>query len=418
MEELVIYERLGLAIFIGVLLGAERGWRTRDQEDRQGSSGVRTYALIGLLGGIWALLSQIVGELALGLAFLVFASLVIASYLERTRNESRSGITTEVALLLTFGLGALSVRGDMAIAAASAVITLAFLSFKKPIHKWVDALRQEEIVAAIKLLVISVVLLPVLPNQGYGPAELLNPFKLWMLVVLMSAISFVGYFAIKMAGPRLGTSLTALFGGITSSTAVTVNFSRMGKTSPDMQRLLASGIAISAGVMFLRILLIIWVVNPQLSLSLSWVFGGMTAITFAGAGILWLGRQGSKGKAEMAMSNPFDLSTAIKFSAFLTAILVLSHYVQSWMGNAGLYGLATISGLADVDAISLSMGKLAQNHPDQHSIASASIIIAASVNTLVKGGIASSICGGALATRVWLVIVPCVTLGLISLFVV
>ena len=221
-----------------------------------------------------------------------------------------------------------------------------------------------------------------------------------------------------MAGPRLGTSLTALFGGITSSTAVTVNFSRMGKTSPDMQRLLASGIAISAGVMFLRILLIIWVVNPQLSLSLSWVFGGMTAITFAGAGILWLGRQGSKGKAEMAMSNPFDLSTAIKFSAFLTAILVLSHYVQSWMGNAGLYGLATISGLADVDAISLSMGKLAQNHPDQHSIASASIIIAASVNTLVKGGIASSICGGALATRVWLVIVPCVTLGLISLFVV
>ena len=417
VEQLLIYEKLGLSILIGVLLGAERGWKTREHEDRHGASGLRTFALIGLLGGVWALLSQIVGQIVLGFAFLVFAALIVTSYHERSKAENRSGITTEVAEFLTFGLGALAVLGDMAVAASCGVVTLAFLSFKKPIHQWIDAIKQEELVAAIKLLVISVVLLPVLPDQGYGPGDYLNPYKLWWLVVLISAISFVGYFAIKIAGPQLGTSLTAMFGGITSSTAVTLSFSRRGKSNVDMQRVLASGIAIATGVMFLRVLLIIWVVNPTLGLGMAWILGGMSAIAFTGALALWLDRQGTNGKAEMSMSNPFDLTTAIQFSAFLTAILLLSHYMQDWMGNVGLYGLSALSGLADVDAISLSMGKMAQSHEDQKSIASACIIIAASVNTLVKGGIASSICGGLLAKRVWLVIIPCIALGIVSFFV-
>jgi len=327
------------------------------------------------------------------------------------------GFTTEVAQFLTFALGALAVRGDMAVAASCGVVTLAFLSFKKPIHQWINSLNQEEIVAAIKLLVISVVLLPVLPDQGYGPGEFLNPYKLWWLVVLISGISFVGYFAIKIAGPQLGTSLTAMFGGITSSTAVTLSFSRMGRGNASMQPLLASGIAIGAGVMFLRVLLVIWVVNPDLGRAMAWIFCGMSAIAFTGALILWLDRHGATGKAEMTMSNPFDLSTAVQFSAFLTVILVLSHYMRDWLGNIGLYGLSAISGLADVDAISLSMGKMALAYPDQNAIASACIVIAAAINTLVKGGIASSVCGGALAIRVWLVIIPCVALGVVSMFV-
>jgi len=414
MDQLEVYEKLGLAIMIGVLLGAERGWSGRKAEDHQSVASVRTYALIGLLGGVWALLSQIVGDVVLGLSFAVFGTLLVVSYFERSRMESHLGITTEVAQFISFSLGALAVRGDMAIAASLGVVTLAFLSFKKPIHRWVDALKQEEIIAAVKLLVISVVLLPVLPDHGYGPGELINPYKLWMLVVMMSAISFVGYFAIKIAGPRLGTSLTALFGGLTSSTAVTLHFSRMGKSNLDMQRLLASGIALSAGMMFLRVLLIVWIVNPDLGLSMSVTICGMALVSFAGALLLWLDRQGGTGQTEMVFSNPFDLSTAVKFSAFLGLIFILSHYVRNWLGNAGLYGLSAFSGLADVDAISLSMGKMAQVNHDQSLTAAICIVIASSINTIVKGGIASSLCGGILARRVWMVIIPCVAWGAIS----
>ena len=262
---------------------------------------------------------------------------------------------------------------------------------------------------------ISVVLLPVLPDQGYGPGESLNPYKLWWLVVMISGISFVGYFAIKIAGPQLGTSLTALFGGISSSTAVTLSFSRMGKGNPDMQRLLASGVAIATGIMFLRVWLIVWVVNPGMGLSMTGMLGGVAAIAFIGAWLLWLNRQGGTGTAAMTLSNPFDLSTAVKFSAFLTAILVLSYYVKDWFGNLGLYGLSALSGLADVDAISLSMGRLAQHQPDQRSIATACIVIAACINTVVKGGIASTVCGGPMAKRVWMVIIPCVAWGAASM---
>lgn len=416
MDPLIIYERLGLALLIGTLLGVERGRRLRDGERAahaelsQNVAGVRTFALIGLMGGVWGLLSQTLGEVFLGLGFVALAGLVLLSHVLEARKDGNIGITTELAQFLTFGFGVLSARGEMDIAAAGGVATLAFLSFKQPIHQWVDALQEIEVRATVKLLIITVIMLPLLPNHGYGPGATINPYKIWLLVVLISAISFVGYFAIRITGPKIGTSLTALFGGITSSTAVTLSFARMGKENPDMQRLLASGIALASGVMFLRILLIIWVVNPNFDLFMVPTLGGMALASFLGALLLWFDRQGGSGPAVMNIKNPFELATAIKLSIFLTAILALSYLVRDWLGNTGLYALSALSGLADVDAISLSMARLARD-PTQWPVARASILIAAMVNTVVKGGFATWLCGQQLALRTWLVIVPSLGLG-------
>lgn len=416
MEQLIVFERLGLALLIGMLLGAERGWRLRDVDLIHNVAGVRTFALIGLLGGLWGLLSQTMGDVVLAISFLVLAALVIASHVVEARKDSNHGITTEVAQLLTFGFGVLAVRGDMAVAAAGGVATLALLSFKRPIHQWVEALQEVELLATVKLLVIAVILLPLLPDKGYGPGDMINPYKVWLMVVLISGISFIGYFAIKIAGARIGTSLTALFGGITSSTAVTISFARLGKANPSMQRVLASGVALASGVMFLRILLIVWVVNPKFDLFMVPPLAAMAGVSFLGALLLWFDRRGGGGPAEMQIKNPFELGMAIKLSIFLTAVLALSRLARDWLGDAGLYALSAVSGLADVDAISLSMARLARDH-DQWQVAQASILIAAMVNTLVKGGFATWLCGQQLALRSWLVLVPSIAAGALLLFV-
>lgn len=417
MEQMLIFERLGLALLIGLLLGVERGWRLREVDQVRGVAGARTFALIGLLGGLWGLLSQTMGDVVLAASFLVLASLVIASHVVEARKDANHGITTEVAQLLTFGFGVLAVRGDMAVAAAGGVATLALLSFKRPIHQWIDALQEVEVTATVKLLVITVILLPILPDKGYGPGEMLNPYKIWLMVVLISAISFVGYFAIKIAGARIGTTLTALFGGLTSSTVVTISFARIGKENQPMQRVLASGVALASGVMFLRMLLIIWVVNPKFTALMLPLLGGMAAVSFLGALLLWIDRRGVGGKAAMQIENPFELGMAIKMAAFLTAILVLSQLAKDWMGDAGLYALSAISGLADVDAISLSMARMAHD-PAQAQVAKTSVLIASMVNTVVKAGFATWICGQQLALRSWLVLGASIAVGGLLLIVV
>ena len=201
MDDLDLFKRLGMALAIGLLLGAERGWQMRLAPEGSRIAGIRSFALIGILGGAWALLAQEVGELAMAVAFAAFAALVIAAHLMHLRRfPDEQGITTEIAALLTFCLGALSVRGHQMPAAAVAVVAVTLLSLKETLHHLVERIEAAELKAATKLLLISVVVLPVLPNQGFGPGEILNPYRLWLIVVLIAGISFVGYLAMKLAG--------------------------------------------------------------------------------------------------------------------------------------------------------------------------------------------------------------------------
>ncbi|MDA3868366.1 MAG: DUF4010 domain-containing protein, partial [Gammaproteobacteria bacterium] len=256
---------LSVSLAIGLLIGTERGWKAREAKEGERIAGVRTYGLIGLLGGGTSLLAAEFGVLALGLAFVGLAGALTTAYVVNRGNGERDiGITSLIAGLLTFTLGAVAAMGEVAIAAAFAVVTTLLLSYKPVLHRWVRVLEAEELRATIKLLLISVVLLPILPNQGYGPWQVLNPYTLWWMVVLIAAISFVGYFAIKIAGARRGIIFTGLFGGLASSTALTLHFSRLSHRNKALESIRAMGILLACGTMFPRMLLVASVIHPEL----------------------------------------------------------------------------------------------------------------------------------------------------------
>ncbi|MFP4561405.1 MAG: MgtC/SapB family protein [Thiohalorhabdus sp.] len=394
MEALALFQRLGLALALGLLIGLERGWQMRERAEGGRLAGLRTFGLTGLMGGVWAVLAEDFGAPALGLGFLALAAVVILAHLQMVRagDEPDYGITSVVALLLTFAFGALAVTGNSAVAAAGAVVTALLLGLKPVLHGWLRRLTEPELLAALKLLLISVVVLPVLPNRGMGPWDALNPYALWWMVVLIAGISFVGYFAIKLIGPHRGVPLTGLAGGLASSTATTLSFSRMGRREPGLRRLLAAGVAVSAATMFPRIVLEAAVVNPAVLTVLGPVMATMTALGFAAAGFLWWQSGDGDAPGDMALKNPFEIGPALQFGVLLAAIMLLAEGARVWLGDAGVYLLAAVSGLTDVDAITLSLSRMARGDMEAE-VAARAILLAAAVNTLVKGGLVVAIAG-------------------------
>lgn len=415
MEDLELFRRLGLALAIGVLMGIERGWQARAALDGGRLAGIRTFSLIGLLGGVCGWLGQSLGVLVAAAGFLAVAAVVVTSHIMRARaGEQDVGVTTEIASLAAFALGALAALGQGQAAVAGGVVAMALLGSKEVLHGWIRRLEALELRAAIKLLLISVVLLPVLPNQGYGPEQALNPYKLWLLVVLVAGLSFLGYFAIKIAGPRIGSLLTGVFGGIASSTALTVSFARMGKINEDMQPELAAGVAVANTTMYARLWLLVFLLNRAMGLQLLLPLGAMAAAGAVAAWLLWRTRA-EDGKPEATvLSNPFELGMAIKFALLLAVVIVASKLIQTWGGDAGLYLLAAIAGLADVDAVALSMVDMGGKSVDL-TVAATAVTIAAFVNTGVKAALVAGLCGGLMAKRVLYVVVGVLIAGAAAL---
>jgi uncharacterized membrane protein (DUF4010 family) len=418
MDHVDLFQRLGLALAIGLMMGVERGWETRAVREGGRAAGIRTFALIGLLGGAAGWFSLTLGPLPMAFGLVAVAAVAISAHFARLKvGETEIGITTEIAELLAFCLGAMAVAGEMAAAAAAGVIATALLGSKATLHAALNRLEQLELRATIKLLIIAVVLLPVLPNRGFGPDGVLNPFKLWLLVVMVAAISFVGYFAIKIAGPRIGSLLTGLFGGLASSTALTVSFARMGRESPGMQPLLAAGVALANSTMYVRLWVIVTLLNMEVGRLLAPVLGVMAALGLVGTYVLWRTRMDEGKPGATALANPFELGTAIKFAALLAVIMLASKVVQAWVGASGLYLLAGLAGLADVDAISISMAQMG-GHSSPVVVAVQAITIAVFVNTGVKAALVASLCGGVMARRIALLVTVLVAAGAAVLVVV
>ena len=417
MSEIAVYDmagRLALALGIGLLVGIERGLHTRNQSGGIRVAGVRTFALIGLLGGVWGLLGIVLGDVVLGIAFLGFTAFVLSVYHASTKKEVDFGMTSEVAALLVFTLGAVAVRGDMALAAGAGVVTAALLDAKLYLHKWVAHLKNMELDAAIKLLVISVVVLPVLPNKGFGPDEILNPFKLWWMVVLVAGLSFMGYIAIQKVGARVGGLLTGIFGGLASSTALTLGFAKLGQKTPSVISALVGGIAASSAVMYVRVIVVVGIFNqsllsgiavPLILMALASAIGSLVMFKIAGK---------KDTTATIEVSNPCDISSALKFGLLLGVIVLAVHYARQWLGDIGVYAIAAISGIADVDAISLSMAEQSM-HGLGSQIAIGGIIIAVAVNTVVKVMFVASIAGKKMAFPLAVMSVAVILMGGIGL---
>lgn len=382
-QEFTILLQVLAALAVGLLVGIERGWSGRKEDEGDRVAGLRTFSLIGLLGGVSAQLSDITGQWVLGAGFAAVVVMAVASHIVGMRAKNDIGITTEFAMILTFALGAWASLGFYIYAFATTAIVVALLGIKPVLHRWLQNIQTEEVYAGIKLLVISLVLLPLLPNQGYGPWNALNPYWIWWMVVLISGISFVGYFAIKYAGNRMGTLLTAITGGLASSTAVTLSMAQLAK--PHVKKtLFMSGVIVAASIMFIRVLIEVAIVNAPL-LNHVWLpISVMFLCMLLGGVWLWFGNKENQPDSEIEMNNPFKLSTALQFGALLGLILLLSEGSKQWFGDEGIYILAIVSGLVDVDAITLSLSRMSLGDLS-YSVATAGIILSSAVNTIVKG---------------------------------
>ena len=410
-----VYYHLGVALALGLLIGVERGWRERAAAEGGRIAGIRTYGLIGLLGGLSVLLAERLGNLVLGLAFLGLAGVLVTVYVVNLQRRNDVGITSLIAGLLTFVFGALAVMGEVAVAAAAAVVTTLLLDYKALLHRWVSELQDVELHAGLKLLLISVVLLPILPNQGYGPWQALNPYVIWWMVVLIALISFVGYFAVKFGGTRKGIISTGLFGGLASSTATTLHLSRLNRRDPAMAPVLGTGILLACGTMYPRMLLVATVVNPSLFSSML-VPAVIMAVVVYGPALFYL-RWLESGEVELQapLRNPLELGPAISFGLLLALVMLLSKALRVWFGNEGVLVVAAASGVADVDAITLSLSHMSQGTLDPH-FAIAGAVVAASVNNLVKGGMAAVIGGRRIGMYVCLPLLASIAGGLLAVW--
>lgn len=415
MTELENFKLLGVALAIGLLIGLERGWRTRDRVEGMRVAGLRTYGLIGLLGGLSGILTQQGNAFLMGFVFLGLTSILLVAYSKSLEKFEDFSITSIVASLVTFTLGALTVFGHITLASATAVVITSLLSFKPLLHGWVKKLEQHELNATLELLLISVVVLPILPNQGYGPWAAFNPYHIWWMVVLIAGISYLGYFAIRIGGNQYGPVLTGALGGLVSSTAVTLNLSKLSTQYPNMENVLAAGILTACATLFARTLLITWVMNPALCQALLPALLVMSLFTYLIAFLLWKNTRGFRTNEEMMLKNPFQLGMALKFAAFLVLIMLLSNLLKEYFGDTGAYFLAAISGLADADPIIISMSQMSMKGLDV-GVAAKAILIGVSVNSGVKGIFSGVIGSRALGFRVGGTLLGAVGAGLLIIY--
>ncbi|WP_447400271.1 MgtC/SapB family protein [Vibrio harveyi] len=403
---------LFVALLLGAIVGTQRGWVMRNSVEGSRVAGIRTFSLVGLLGGLVGILANLYTPLLLGFALIALVILACIAFVIQQKKSEDISITGVVSLVIAFVLGSLAVSGEPVLAAAAAVITAVVLDNKRELHQALQRLQEYELDAALRLLLISIVLLPLLPNQAYGPWNALNPYEIWWMVVLIASISFVGYFAIKIGGAKRGILFTSVFAGLSSSTALTLQFSHLSREQSSISPLLASGILLSCGTMFPRLLIVLSVINPQL-VTLLWpiVMIMMIALYFPA---WWIWRRSEVGKVEQSnkQTNPLALQSALFFGVVLAVIMLLSHALSDLFGNAGVLILSALSGITDVDAISLALGRQS-TQPLSVETAALGILIAASVNTVVKMGMVVAIGDKALWRRVAPVMVGCVLSGAI-----
>lgn len=383
------------ALGLGVLLGLERQ-RTYTREE--GFAGVRTFALIALLGATTAFLqSQLDLQWLAVVGFVAVALLVVVSY-AITAQKGDIGITTEVTALLTFLLGGLCVWGHVGLAAAMAVASLLLLSLRDWLHRLAARIESSDVEATLKFAIITLIILPLLPNQNFGPPPLdvINPYRIWLMVVLISGLNFISYILVKVMGQEHGLGLTGLLGGLVSSTAVTLGFSQRSKQEPDLAPAFALGILLAWTVMFFRVVIEVGVVNLALAGRLALGVGLMGGINLLICLFLWRRNRTRETGTVASGHNPFELGEAIKFGLLFGAITFAAKAAEVYLGDAGLYLAGAVAGLSDVDAISLSMANLAAANPDSLGVAARTVIIAVLSNTLVKSGMIVSLAAPAL----------------------
>lgn len=352
---------------------------------------MRTLALVSLLGATAADAQTRLGwPWILGVAFLGVTAIAVASYLLTSRAED-AGATTEVAALVTFLIGGLCGVGEIALAAALAVATLLLLSTKQWTHRFAARLEPADVEAVLKFAIITVIVLPLLPDRSFGPPPLdvANPYEIWLMVVLISALNFASYVLVKTVGPQHGIGLTGLLGGLVSSTAVTLGLSQRSRREPSLAPMLTLGILLAWTVMFFRVLVIAAVVDLPTARQLGPAIGLLGALNLGICAWLYSRHRSAETASVATGSNPFELGEAIKFGLLFGVVLVVASAAREAFGETGLYLAGGLAGLTDVDPIVLSMAKLSGSDAGLRVVAARTILIAVLANTLLKTAMAA-----------------------------
>jgi len=401
-----IAQRFLVALLIGALVGVERE-KSQGAGGHRPMAGLRTFILLAQLGSLAAWLSQHLGSaLLFVVAFALVGLAAMTGHLIESRSRPDSpGLANEIAAVTVFLLGGAVMYDYAEIAVALGIATSALLAFKDPLHGMVARVATDDIYAVLKLLIASFIVLPLLPNHAVDPWGVLNPYVLWLLVVLISGLSLVGYVAVRLLGEARGTVLTGLAGGLVSSTAASLSFARQARSepTPGAADALAAGILASWTVMFLRAVVAVALVNRELVPMLVRAFWMMALAAAVMSAIFYLRgsrRAGYGGPGEtMEVRNPFSLGSAMQFALLFALVLVLVKLAQNYAPASGIYVVAGLAGLTEMDAISLSIAQSSDKGLD-FLTATRALGIAAMSNTLVKCGIVLALGSAPLRRRV------------------
>jgi uncharacterized membrane protein (DUF4010 family) len=384
LSAVVMLERLLVALLVGVLIGLDRE-RSEMRKARQLFAGVRTFPLVALAGAIPVLLVEQVGPLLLAVSLLAIAAIAVVSYV-RSSASGDIGATTEVAAVATFLLGALAGAGQLVVAGACGVAVAVLLVAKPKLEAFSRTLTPEELSAALELAVITVIVLPLLPSRGFGPWGVLNPREIWMVVVLVTALSFVGFVAMRLLGERRGMTVTGAVGGLVSSTAVTMAMAERSRSAEGLGKAAAAAAIVASAIMPLRVAVLAGAVNAGILPRLMPVVGVMALAGLVAAWMLSRRRAEETSESSAQIKNPFSLKAALSFAVIYAVVLLVVRGAREYFGTGGTYAAAGLSALADVDAVTIAFSRLGPGDT-LWRVPAAAVTVAAVANTLVKLGI-------------------------------
>ena len=414
MPDLLVHVLISAAL--GALIGLIRQWDEQTDHQPGAFAGVRTHTLWAVLGCLGAFASEEHARYAfLAVLLLVSAHLIAQAVTEH--DESSPGSTSFASALLTLFCGALVFWEQTKSAVVVAAMTMVLMGLKRPIHNWTRTITERDIRATLQFAAISGVILPLVPNRDMGPFDAFNPFSTWLMVVLISGLGFAGYIAMRVVGQRAGILLTGLLGGLASSTASTLAFSRRSREQPKLSDHYALAVVAACTVMLPRVLIATGLVNREFAQSLVVPFALMAVPGIAYAAWVWLRRHPRRQEGDTPeLGNPLSLGTAIKFAALYSAIAFLVKVIREQGWTQGLLPLSFISGLTDMDAISLS---LARDHAGEESgfdLAARAVVLAAVSNTLLKAAMGVTLGSPGLKLRLGIVLGATAAVGVLAMF--
>ena len=383
------------SLAIGLLIGLER------ERNPSAKAGLRTFALVTLFGTLAAMLSSKIDSPWLMIAgLLLVGAMIIAAYFNNKSEVPDPGTTTIAALILSYLLGVLVWYGQTELAIMLAITATTLLYFKPELRGMTQRMTRRDLVSTLQFLVLTFIILPILPDQNYGPYGAFNPYQAWMMVVLISGLSLAGYIALHWGNKHYGAPLLGFLGGLVSSTATTLAYARHGRDNASMEHLSAAVILISSQVVMVRLLVISAVIAPAVLPSLLLPMG--TGLVFGVIATLfsWNKLRSNNELPKPGSSNPTEIPAALGFALLYSAVLLAAAWLSDLAGNMGLYAVAAVSGLTDVDPITLSSLRLVDLEKLSETYAVTAVTIAFLSNMLLKFGMVLFIGGKNLAKHV------------------